>query len=73
MLGSPPPVDVLEPEGWAHNAADKVVEWKPQWCKGGNAYFKHSRELQAQDVLMTQVVEGGAGSGYWICRRKLCR
>jgi hypothetical protein len=57
--GSPPPVDVLEPEDWAHSEGGEIAEGKPQWCKGGWTYFKHSRELQAQDVLRMQVVEGG--------------
>ena len=60
MSGSSPPVDVLAPEGWAHNGAGKIAGGEPQ-CRsrmGGLAPFKHSRELQAQDVLRTKVVEG---------------
>ena len=57
--GSPPPVDVLEPEGWAHNGNGEIAEGRPQWCEGGVARFRHSRELQAQDVLRTRVVEEG--------------
>ena len=59
MLGSsPPPVDALKAEGWAHNGNGEVSEGKPQ-CKGGWAHFRHSQELQAQDVLRTKVVKGG--------------
>ena len=62
MLGSsPPPVDVLEPGGWAHNGNGEVSEGKPQ-SKGGWAFFRHSRELQAQDVLRTKVVEVGGSA-----------
>ena len=35
------------------------MEAKPQWCKDDVAFFKHSRELQAHDVLRTQVVKVG--------------
>ena len=55
---SPPPVDVLAPEGWAHNDGGEVVGGTLQ-SKGAVAFFKHSRELQAHDVLRTKVVEGG--------------
>jgi hypothetical protein len=59
MAGSsPPPVDVLQPEGWAHDEGGEIAEGKPQ-SKGGFARFRHSRELQAQDVLRTKVVQGG--------------
>ena len=63
MLGSsPPPVDVLEAEGWKHNDAGEIAEGKPQ-IKGYNGRFRHSRELQAQDVLRTKVVQvGGSAS-----------
>ena len=61
MLGSSPPVDVLAPEGWAHNEGGEIFEGNPR-SKGGYARFKHSRELQAQDVLRTKVVEGGEAS-----------
>ena len=40
------------------------MEGKPQWCKGVFAPFKHSRELQAQDVLRTRVEEGNAVVGF---------
>ena len=56
---SPPPVDVLAPEGWAHSEGGEIAEGKPQWCKGNAAYFMHSRELQAHDVLRTKVVKVG--------------
>jgi hypothetical protein len=57
---SPPPVDVLEPEGWKHDGRGEIAEGKPQ-SKGDGAVFKHSRELQAQDVLRTnKVVKVGA-------------
>ena len=39
-----------------------MVEGKPRSCVG-HAFFRHSRELQAHDVLRTQVVEGG---GAWV-------
>jgi hypothetical protein len=58
MSGSPP-VDVLAPEGWAHDEAGEIAEGKPQWCRGAFAPFRHSRELQAQDVLRTKVVQVG--------------
>jgi hypothetical protein len=58
MSGSSPPVDVLAPEGWAHDGNGEIAEGKPQ-SKGGAAPFKHSQELQAQDVLRTKVVVGG--------------
>lgn len=59
MSGSPPPVDVLAPEGWAHDGNGEITEGKPQSTGGFVAApFKHSRELQAQDVLRTKVVEG---------------
>ena len=61
MPGSPPPVDALEPGGWAHDGNGEIGEGKPR-SKGSVAYFKHSRELQAQDVLRMQVVEGGDAS-----------
>ena len=67
MLGSsPPPVDALDSEGWAHNDNGEIAEGKPQG-KGGlavlsTAPFKHSRELQAQDVLRTKVVEVGGNA-----------
>ena len=52
-------MESLEAEGWAHNGAGEIAEGKPQWCQGNTARFRHSRELQAQDVLRTQVVAGG--------------
>ena len=62
MLGSsPPPVDALAPEGWAHNEEGEIVEGKLQ-SKGDFARFRHSRELQAQDVLRTKVVEVGVNA-----------
>ena len=48
--------------GWSHDCYGEIAEGKPQ-SKGGAAYFRHSRELQAHDVLRTQVVEGG---GAWV-------
>ena len=65
MSGSSPPVDVLAPEGWAHDGRGEVSEGKPQ-SKGGveAALFMHSRELQAGDVLRTQVEGGGAWVGF---------
>ena len=64
MLGSsPPPVDVLAPEGWAHNDGGEIFEGKPQ-SRGGFAPFRHSRELQAHDVLRTKVEGGGAYVGF---------
>ena len=60
MLGSPP-VDVLAPEGWAHDGRGEISEGKPQ-SKGGLARFRHSRELQAHDVLRTKVVKVGGGA-----------
>jgi hypothetical protein len=64
MSGSPPPpVDVLAPEGWKHNGDGEVKEGKPQ-SKGVFAPFRHSRELQAQDVLRTQVEGGNAMVGF---------
>jgi hypothetical protein len=62
MSSSSPPVDVLAPEGWAHSEGGEMVEGKPRSCVG-HAFFRHSRELQAHDVLRTQVVEGG---GAWV-------
>jgi hypothetical protein len=61
MSGSPPPVDVLEPEGWSHNKEGHIAEGR-LGSKGYDAYFKHSRELQAQDVLRTKAVEVGGGA-----------
>ena len=61
MLGSSPPVDVLEPGGWARNGAGEIAEGKPR-SKGGYAYFRHSRELLAQDVLRTRVVQSSSVS-----------
>jgi hypothetical protein len=61
MSGSSPPVDVLAPEGWAHNGNGEMAEGKPK-SKGNWAPFKHSRELQAHDVSRTKVVEGGGGA-----------
>ena len=59
MSGSAPPrVDVLQLEGWAHNDNGEIAEGKLLWCKGGAAPFRHSRELQAHDVLRMQVVKG---------------
>ena len=58
MSGSSPPVDVLAPEGWAHDGRGEMAEGKPQ-SKGDPAVFMHSRELQTHDVLRTKVVEGG--------------
>ena len=63
MSGASPPVDALEPEGWAHNGAGKIVRGKPR-SKAVDAYFKHSRALQAEDVLRMQVVEGSACVGF---------
>ena len=63
MLGSSPPVDVLEPEGWAHDRNGEIAEGKPQ-SKGNYAPFKHSQELQAQDVLRTRVEGRGAFVGF---------
>ena len=60
---APPPVDVLEPEGWAHDEGGEIAEGKPR-SKGDCAFFKHSRELQAQDVLRTRVEGGGAHIGF---------
>ena len=57
-------MESLEAEGWAHNGAGEIAEGKPQWCQGNTARFRHSRELQAQDVLRTQVVEGRAFVGF---------
>jgi hypothetical protein len=62
MSGSSPPVDALEPEGWKHNRWGEISEGLPQ-SKGERALFKHSRELQAQAVLRSKVVEVG-GSAY---------
>jgi hypothetical protein len=61
MSGSPPPGDVLAPEGWAHDDGGEIAEGKPQ-SKGGAAYFMHSRELQAHDVLRTKVVQVGGSA-----------
>jgi hypothetical protein len=51
MLGSSPPVDVLAPEDWAHDGLGEMHRrtGQPQ-SKGVAAHFRHSRELQAQDV-----------------------
>ena len=54
MSGSSPPVDVLEPEGWKHDEGGEIAEGKPQ-SKSGIVHFRHSRALQAQDVLRTKV------------------
>ena len=59
MSGSSPPVDVLASEGWAHNEGGEIAEGEPRWCKGADASFMHSRELQAHDVLRTKVVQVG--------------
>ena len=64
MSGSSPPVDALAPEGWAHSEGGEIAEGKPQWCNRERAYFRHSRELQAQDVLRTKVVEVGRSA--WV-------
>jgi hypothetical protein len=58
MSGSSPPVDVLEPEDWKHSEGGEIAEGKPR-STGGRACFRHSRALQAQDVLRTKVVEVG--------------
>ena len=57
----------LPPRCWAplllltylHRKAGRIMRGR---AKGGSAYFRHSRELQAQDVLRTKVVEGGNAS-----------
>ena len=56
--------DALDPEGWAHDEGGEIAEGKPQ-AKSYVADFRHSRELQAGDVLRTKVVEGrGAFVGF---------
>jgi hypothetical protein len=60
---SPPPVDALTQEGWAHDEGGEIVKGKLQ-SKGVDAFFMHSRELQAQDVLRTRVEGGGAWVGF---------
>ena len=65
MTAPSPPVDALEPEGWSHSEGGEITEGRPQWNGGGWARFKHSRALQAKDVLRTRVeVGGGAGVGF---------
>ena len=61
---SPPSFDVLALEDWAHDEEGEIFEGKPQWCKGDGAPFRHSQELQAQDVLRTQVEGGEAIVGF---------
>ena len=63
MSGSSPPVDALEPQGWAHNGNGEIAGRTPQ-SKGDFAPFKHSRELQAHDVLRTKVEGGAAYVGF---------
>jgi hypothetical protein len=60
MSGCGPPAarpDALDPEGWAHSEEGEIAEGKPQ-SRGGNASFRHSRELQAEDVLRMKVLAG---------------
>jgi hypothetical protein len=58
---SPPPVDALAPEGWAHNEGGEISEGTPRSTpeNWSDAFFRHSRELQAHDVLRTKVVKVG--------------
>ena len=58
MSAPSPPVDALEPEGWSHNEGGEITEGRPQ-SKGGFAYFKHTRSLQAKDVWRMRVEVGG--------------
>ena len=59
MSAPSPPVDALEPEGWSHDGDGEITEGRPQG-KGGWAFFKHTRALQAKDVWRTRVEVGGS-------------
>ena len=64
MSGVPSPPVALEHEGWSHDEGGKITEGRPQG-KGGWAYFKHTRTLQAKDVWRMRVeVVGNAWVGF---------
>ena len=41
-----------------------MVEGLPRWSKGGTAFFKHSKALQAGGVWMMRVEEGKCSVGF---------
>ena len=59
MSAPSPPVDALEPQGWSHSEGGEIIEGRPQGKGGWNAYFKHTRSLQAKDVWRMRVEVGG--------------
>ena len=59
MSAPSPPVDALEPEGWSHDEDGEITEGRPQSKANAHAFFKHSRALQAKDVLRMRVEVGG--------------
>ena len=55
---SSPPLDGLDPTGWAVDDERGEIVGGQLRSKGGTAYFKHSRPLQPADVLRMRVQEG---------------
>ena len=54
----------LDHTGWLHSAQGNVAKGKPQSDGGGEAFFKHSQPLQAQDVMRMRYEGGDAIVGF---------